>query len=168
MKFIYVALVMVLTLSGVQAQQRQSINQEIQALKRQVIALNRDLYILEEDLLFPTNTQVAVYLSMDIGKFFELDAIELKVDGQTVTHYLYTEKQIASLKKGGVQRLYLGNVSQGDHQVTAIIRGIGPNQREYKLGASDTFTKDKKALSVELTIRDSLEKEQPIVEMVRH
>jgi len=167
MKFTVAALIFSLLFGAAHAQERQSINKEIQALKRQVISLNRDLYILEEDLLFPTNTQVAVYVSMDIGKYFELDAIELTIDDDNVTHYLYTQKQIAALEKGGVQRLYLGNVSQGEHQITAILRGTGPNKREYKLGATQTFKKDKKSLSVELKIGDSVAKEQPTFELIR-
>jgi len=167
MKLIYVALLCSLFVGSVQAQKGQSINKEIQALKRQVIALNRDLFILEEDLLFPTNTQIAVYVSMDIGHFFELDGIELMVDGVNVTHYLYTQKQVLSLKKGGIQRLYLGNVSQGKHEITAILRGVGPNKRDYKIGTTGNFNKDKKALSIELKISDSLNKEQPVFELVK-
>jgi hypothetical protein len=42
-----------------------------------VIDLNRDLFVLEEELLFPANTQVAVFVSMDVGDFFALDSISL-------------------------------------------------------------------------------------------
>jgi len=167
MKIIIAALLLTVLCGSAYAEQRQSINKEIQSLKRQVISLNRDLFILEEDLLFPTNTQVAVYVSMDIGKFFELDAIELTIDDDNVTHYLYTEKQISALKKGGVQRLYLGNVSQGNHEITAVLRGTGPNARAFKVATTQQFDKDKKALSVELKIGDSLNKEQPTFDLVR-
>jgi len=167
MKLILIAVLCLLCAGHVEAQTSPSINKEIQALKRQVIALNRDLFILEEDLLFPTNTQIAVYVSMDIGHFFELDSIELLVDGVNVTHYLYTQKQISSLKKGGIQRLHMGNVSQGKHEVTAILRGVGPNKRDYKIGTTGNFNKDKKALSIELKISDSINKEQPTFELVK-
>ena len=72
--------------------------------------LNRDLMLLEEDLLFPASTQLAVYVSLDVGHYFALDSVKLTIDGQMVSSYLYTPKQISALARGGVQRLYLGNL----------------------------------------------------------
>lgn len=142
------------------AEQELSIKDEIAALKKQVIALNRDLFILEEDLLYPASTQVAVYLAMDVGQYFQLDSIELKIDGNSTTHYLYTEKQLNALYKGGVQRLYLGNVSQGEHEITAFFIGTGPNKREYKRATTAKFIKTQDAKAIELKIVDSTGKEQ--------
>ncbi len=70
--------------------------------------LNRDLFILEEELLFPANTQVAVFVSLDVGEFFALDALELKLDGKQVSSYLYTEREVEALHRGGVsQNIYI-------------------------------------------------------------
>ena len=134
---------------------------QIESLKKALIELNRDLFILEEDLLFPSSTQVAVYLSVDVGTYFSLDAVELKIDNDTVTHYLYTEKQINALHRGGVQRLYMGNVSQGTHELTAFFIGYGPENREYKRAVTLTFEKEDDAQAVELKIIDSSAKHQP-------
>jgi len=138
-----------------------SINQQVQDLKQQVIQLNRDLFILEEELLFPANTQVAVFLSMNIGEFFQLDAVKLTLDNQVVTHYLYTEKQIDALQRGGVQRLYLGNVKSGAHELVAVYTGRGPNGRDYRRGATLQFDKNSQAKKIELKIVDSTATEQP-------
>lgn len=62
-----------------------------------------------------------MYLSLDVGVYFQLDAVELVIDDETATHYLYTERQVNALKRGGVQRLYMGNVNQGAHQLTAFL-----------------------------------------------
>ena len=35
---------------------------------------------LEEKLLFPSDTQVAVFVSMDVGKLFELESVQIKLD----------------------------------------------------------------------------------------
>ena len=90
-----------------------ALDEEIQGLKKDVVDLNRDLFVLEEELLFPANTQVAVFLSMDVGEFFALDSVELHVDDKQVTNYLYTPREAEALLKGGVQRLYLGNLRPG-------------------------------------------------------
>ncbi len=73
-----------------------SIDGEVQDLKDAVLDLNRELFMLEEELLYPANTQIAVFLSMDIGEFFALDSVQLKVDGKEVTSYLYTERRGAA------------------------------------------------------------------------
>lgn len=139
----------------------QSLNQQVQDLKQQVIKLNRDLFILEEELLFPANTQVAVFLSMNIGEFFKLDAVKLKLDNKVVTNYLYTDKQIDALQRGGVQRLYLGNVKSGAHELIAVYTGRGPNGRDYRRGATLQFDKSSQAKKIELKIVDSTATEQP-------
>ena len=139
----------------------QSLNQQVQDLKQQVISLNRDLFILEEELLFPANTQVAVFLSMNVGKFFQLDAVTLKLDDKTVTNYLYTDKQVDALHRGGVQRLFLGNLKSGQHELVAVFTGRGPQGRDYRRGATLVFEKTSQAKKIELKIMDSTATEQP-------
>ena len=87
-----------------------SLDAEIEALKKEVLSLNRDLFILEEDLLFPPNTQFSVFLSMDAGALFSLDSVQLKINDKNIANHLYTERELAALKRGGVQRLYIGNL----------------------------------------------------------
>jgi hypothetical protein len=98
-------------------------DEELRALKQELVALNRDLFLLEEELLFPASTQVAVYLSMDVGKYFALDAVELSINGQRVAKYLYTEREVDALHRGGVHRLYLGNLKTGQHELVAVLTG---------------------------------------------
>jgi len=83
----------------------QGLDRKVQGLKQEVLELNRDLFVLEEELLFPASTQIAVFLSMDVGKFFQLDSVQLKLDNKVVTNYLYTERENAALLRAGVQRL---------------------------------------------------------------
>jgi hypothetical protein len=134
---------------------------DLEAVKQDLIALKRDLVILEEDLLFPASSQVAVFLSMDVGEFFQLDAVTVKLDDDEVTHHLYTERQVDALQRGGVQRLYLGNVQQGKHRVTAFFTGRGPSERDYRRAATVEFEKSFEPAFIELAIRDSEGKYQP-------
>jgi hypothetical protein len=133
----------------------------IQEIKSEVIKLNRDLLVLEEELLFPANTQVALFLSMDVGKMFELDSVQVKIDDKLVASYLYTPAEVQALHRGGVQRLYVGNLRAGTHELVAFFTGRGPHTRDYKRGATIKFDKDTQAKYAELRIRDSSAKLQP-------
>jgi hypothetical protein len=141
------------------------LDEQVQGLKKDVVDLNRDLFILEEELLFPANTQVAVFLAVDVGDFFALDSVQLKIDNKEVINYLYTPREVEALLKGGVQRLYLGNLKVGQHELTAFFNGKGPNDRPYKRGASIKFEKGIGAKYLELRINDRQRKLQPEFEI---
>ncbi len=144
-----------------QAGEAKTLDQEVQGLKKDVIDLNKDLFVLEEELLFPANTQVAVYVSMDVGAFFALDSVTLKIDNKEVKNYLYTAREDDALLKGGVQQLYLGNLKVGKHELVAFFTGKGPAERDYKRGASINFDKGVGAKYLELKITDRVPKHQP-------
>src|SRR5579864_3646938 len=141
------------------------LDQEVQSLKKDVVDLNRDLFVLEEELLFPANTQVAVFLSMDVGDFFALDSVTLKIDQKEVANYLYTPREVEALLKGGVHRLYLGNLKVGKHELVAFFSGKGPNDRDYKRGATLKFEKGIGAKYLELKINDRQRRQQPEFEI---
>jgi nucleoid-associated protein YgaU len=138
-----------------------TLDQEVQGMKKDVIDLNKDLFVLQEELLFPANTQVAVYVSMDVGAFFALDSVTLKIDNKEVKNYLYTAREAEALLKGGVQELYLGNLKVGKHELVAFFTGKGPVERDYKRGATITFDKGVGAKYLELKITDRVTKHQP-------
>ena len=138
-----------------------SLDEEVQDLKKEVLDLNRDLFLLEEELLFPANSQVAFFISMDVGEYFELDSINLKIDGKEVANYLYTEREVGALVRGGVHRLHMANLKTGDHELIAVFTGAGPHTRDYRRGATMTFNKGIGAKYMELEITDRVKKQQP-------
>ena len=138
-----------------------TLDQEVQGMKKDVIDLNKDLFVLQEELLFPANTQVAVYVSMDVGAFFALDSVTLKIDNKEVKNYLYTAREAEALLKGGVQEIYLGNLKVGKHELVAFFTGKGPVERDYKRGATLSFDKGVGAKYLELKITDRVTKHQP-------
>jgi hypothetical protein len=138
-----------------------TLDQEVQGLKKDVIDLNKDLFVLEEELLFPANTQVALYVSMDVGSFFALDSVTVKIDNKEVKNYLYTAREADALLKGGVQQIYLGNLKVGKHELVAFFTGKGPMERDYKRGATINFDKGVGAKYLELKITDRVTKHQP-------
>jgi hypothetical protein len=141
------------------------LDQDIQGLKKDVVDLNRDLFVLEEELLFPANTQVAVFLSLDVGDLFLLDTVTLKIDQKEVANYLYTPREVEALGRGGVQRLYLGNLKAGPHELVAFFSGQGPHERDYRRGATVRFEKGIGAKYLELKINDRQRRQQPEFEI---
>jgi hypothetical protein len=147
--------------AAVAASELQTLDQETQLLKSAVLDLNRELFVLEEELLYPANTQVAVFVSMDVGEYFGLDSIEISLDGKNVSNYLYTEREVDALHRGGVHKLFIGNLKVGEHELIAIFTGKGPHQRDYRRGAELIFAKNIGAKYVELTISDRERNLQP-------
>lgn len=137
------------------------ISRNIQSLKNEVLELNRDLFILEEDLLFSANTQVSVFLSLDADDLFILDSVQLKLDDKIVSNYLYTDREVKALKQGGIQKLYIGNLTSGEHELTAFFIGKGPSKRNFKRATSKVIDKADSAKYVELKIIGDSSKEQP-------
>lgn len=142
-----------------------SLDEDVQSLKKEVLDLNRDLFLLEEELLFPANSQVAFFISMDVGEYFDLDSVNLKIDGKDVTNYLYTEREVGALLRGGVHRVHMENLKVGDHELVAVFTGAGPQARDYRRGATMNFEKGIGAKYVELKITDRVTKQQPEFEI---
>jgi uncharacterized membrane protein len=142
-------------------QEFRSLDQDVQTLKKEVLDLNRDLFLLEEELLFPANSQVAFFISMDVGEYFELDSVNIKIDGKEVANYLYTAREADALIRGGVHRVHMANLKTGDHELVAIFTGKGPHVRDYRRGATMTFDKGIGAKYLELEITDRVKKQQP-------
>lgn len=130
----------------------ESLGGEIAALKTDVASLNHTLFELEEDILHPANTQVAVYLSFKARDYFVLDSVELSIDGHSAVSHLYTERERQALAQGGVQRLYLGNLSAGDHALNAVFNGQGANDHYYRKDAQFTIQKAAEKAQFELVL----------------
>ena len=138
-----------------------SLDDRVQQTKADVIRLNRDLLVLEEELLFPANTQVAVFVSMDVGLLFDLDSVQIKLDDKVVSTYLYTPLEVQALHRGGVQRVYLGDLRAGNHEIVAFFTGKGPHDRDYKRATTIKFDKTTEPKYIELQIKDLQQKLQP-------
>ena len=142
-----------------------SLDEDVQSLKKEVLDLNRDLFLLEEELLFPANSQVAFFISMDVGEYFALDSVNLKIDGKEVANYLYTQREVDALVRGGVHRVHMENLKVGEHELVAVFTGEGPQVRDYRRGATINIDKGIGAKYVELKITDKVSKQQPEFEI---
>jgi hypothetical protein len=123
-------------------QEMRSLDEQVQEIKSDVLGIAKDLSLLEERLLYPSNTQVAVFVSLATGESFRLDAVQVAIDGELVTHYIYSFKELEALQNGGVQRVYTGNVRTGSHELTVSVDGMLPSGKEFSSSRSFTFSKD--------------------------
>jgi hypothetical protein len=136
-------------------QEMRSLDEQVQEIKADVLGIARDLSLLEERLLYPSNTQVAVFVDLAAGETFRLDAVQLSIDGELVAHYIYSFKELEALQNGGVQRVYTGNVATGSHDMTVVVNGKLQSGREFSSSRSFTFSKDVEPKLLGLTLAAS-------------
>ena len=133
-------------------QQMRGLDEQVQEIKSDVLSIAEELNRLEERLLYPSGTQVAVFVALAAGDQMRLDAVRLQIDGQLVAHYIYSAKELEALRKGGVQRIYVGNVATGDHQLEVLVDGKAEGGADFSRTERFTFRKEVKPKLVELTL----------------
>lgn len=144
-KSIWTALLIVLLCAPVRAedasrQEIRSLDEQVQEIKSDVLAISAELNLLEEKLLYPSNTQVAVFVELADGEDFRLDAVQIAIDGRLVAHYIYSYKELEALQKGGVQRVYTGNVPTGEHRIAVAVSGKRSGE-DFSRSQTFPFTK---------------------------
>jgi hypothetical protein len=157
----FISLVLAAGQSVMASEDYRALDQETQLLKSAVLDLNQELNLLSEEMLYPASSQVAVFVSMDVGEFFALDGVELTLDGKNVSNHLYDGSEVNALHRGGVHKIYLGNLKDGEHELVAIFTGVGPHGRDYRRGAKLNFSKSNESKYVELVISDREQKLRP-------
>ena len=133
-------------------QQMRGLDEQVQEVKSDVLSISAELNQLEEKLLYPSGTQVAIFVALAKGDQMRLDAVRLEIDGQLVAHYIYSAKELEALRRGGVQRIYVGNVATGDHQLNVLVDGKLKAGMDFSRTQHFTFHKEVKPKLVELTM----------------
>ena len=143
-------------------EQIKGLDEQVQDIKQDVLGLTSELTLLEEKLLFPSNTQVSLFVSLSGASDFVLDSVQIKMDNQVVAQHLYTYKEIEALRAGGVQRIYTGNIKTGDHALVASFIGRTKSNNEYQRSADYTVTKAVGPKFVEIQITGSSASDQTV------
>lgn len=130
----------------------QGIDDQVQTLKKEVIQINHELSLLEEKLLFPSTTQLSVFVSLEAPQNFRLDSAELSIGNQVVAKYVYTFRELEALHKGGVQRLHTGNIPTGSHNLSVLLRGRDAGGDAFEQTGAATVKKDVDPKFVEMHI----------------
>jgi hypothetical protein len=133
-------------------QELRSLDGQVQEIKSDVLSIASELGNLEERLLYPSNTQVALFVAMDQGDDFRLDAVKVEIDGQLATHHIYSYKELEALQKGGVQRIYTGNFPTGDHQLNVTVMGKLKSGKDLSESDSFVFAKGVEPKAIGITL----------------
>lgn len=133
-------------------QQIRGLDEEVQEIKSDVLSIAQELSRLEEKLLYPSGTQIAVFVALDTGDPTRLDSMRVQVDGQLVAHHIYNAQELGALRKGGVQRIYVGNVTTGEHRLEVLVDGQLEGGEDFSRTESFTFRKEVKPKFVEVTL----------------
>jgi len=133
-------------------EQMKGLDEQVQEVKSDVLSIAAELNQLEEKLLYPSDTHFAIFVQLAKGDTLRLDSVDVRVDGQPAAHYIYSFKELEALQKGGVQRLYTGNVASGQHQLEVTVKGKRANGEEYSRSETVAFTKEIKPKLLGLTV----------------
>lgn len=134
-------------------EQIKGLDEQVQEIKKEVLAISANLNQLEEKLLYPSNTQVSIFVSMDKKSKAPPTAVKLTLDDNDVSHHIYSYKEIEALKIGGVQRIFTGNVKTGQHRLKVSI--INKQNVSKSETVSHQFEKGIKPRMVEIRLSDS-------------
>jgi hypothetical protein len=143
-------------------EQIKGLDEQVQDIKKDVLELTSELSRLEEKLLFPSNTQVSLFVSLAGDKSFELDSMQIKLDNEVVAQHIYTFKELEALKAGGVQRIYTGNIKTGDHALVASFIGRAKSGNDYQRSENFTVTKAVGPKFVEIQITGNSASDQKV------
>ena len=135
-------------------EQMKGLDEQVQEIKGDVLGIAAELYQLEEKLLYPSDTQVAVFISLAEDEEFCLDTVEIRIGGQPVANHLYTFQELEALRKGGVQRLYSGNINTGDHDLQVTLAGKSKGGSDFHKTENFTVSKDVGPKIVEITLAE--------------
>ncbi len=122
--------------------QMKGLDEQVQEVKSDVLGIAAELNQLEEKLLYPSDTHLAVFVSLAHGETLRLDAVEIQIDGRLATHYIYSFKELDALRKGGVQRIYSGNIATGGHEIEVSVSGKLANGKDFSQTGHFPFTKE--------------------------
>jgi len=129
-------------------------DEQVQDIKSDVLAISAELNQLEEKLLYPSNTEVTVFVSLSSDETFRLDSVEIQMDGKPVARHIYSFKELEALRKGGMQRIYTGNIRSGDHDLQVSVIGKTGGGTDFKKSEHFKVTKDVAPKIVELSLAD--------------
>lgn len=136
----------------VSREQIKGLDEQVQEIKSDVLAIAAELSQLEEKLLYPSNTQVAVFVSLSGGETFRLDSVEIRLGGKPVAHHLYSFKELEALQKGGVQRIYSGNIRTGEHDLQVSVIGQSAGGADFLKTENFKVNKDVGPKIVEISL----------------
>ena len=134
--------------------QMRSLDGQVQEIKSDVLDIASELQNLEERLLYPSGTQLSVFVAVEEDRPFRLDAVQIEIDGELATHHIYSFNELEALQKGGVQKAYTGNVVTGDHELTVTVIGKTDSGKDFSSSGTFAFAKGVKPKTLGITLAE--------------
>lgn len=132
---------------------------DLQALKMDLITLNKEITLIENELMFPS-AETSVVVSVEAGSGVKLVDINLMIDDKSAGYYYYSDVEFAALGKGGMHRLYSGNLTSGQHTIKAVITGYEPGGKDFQRTVTHTFSKGAQRKVIEIKASDNATRTQ--------
>jgi len=146
----------------VSKEQLKGLDEQVQEIKSDVLGIAAELNQLEEKLLYPSNTQVAVFVSLADDREFRLDSVDIQLDDKAVAHHIYSFKELEALRRGGVQRIHTGNIRTGEHDLQVTLAGKSAGGADFLKMGSFKFKKDVGPKIVEIMLAGPGSANEPI------
>jgi len=134
--------------------QGKSLDEQVHGIKSEVLSIAKELDKLEERLLYPSHTQIAVFVSMRKNQTFSLDSVDIELDGKNIAYHIYTSRELNALTDGGVQNIFTGNAAIGMHEFKVTMRGKSSAGEDIRLVKSFSFEKTAEAVIAELLLSE--------------
>ena len=139
-------------LTEISKDQIKELDTQIQDIKYEALEISTGIARLEEKINFPANTQISIFLSVANGEQFYLEKVELKIDGKEIISYVYTPIELEALQRGGVQRIYTGNILAGEHALEVSSVGQSTSKKGYRQNVTHKFLKMDSTELIEITL----------------
>ena len=139
---------------GLSGDNMKSLDGQVQEIKSDVLDIASELQNLEERLLYPSGTQVSIFVAVEEDRPFRLDAVKIEINGELATHHIYSFNELEALQKGGVQRVYTGNVTTGDHELLVTVLGKTDGGNDFEHSNTFAFSKGVKPKTLGITLAE--------------
>ncbi len=139
---------------GLTSDNMKSLDGQVQEIKSDVLDIASELQNLEERLLYPSGTQLSIFVAVEQARPFRLDAVKIDIDGELATHHIYSFNELEALQKGGVQRAFTGNVTTGDHDIQITVMGKTDGGKDFTRSQSFSFSKGVKPKTLGITLAE--------------
>lgn len=133
-------------------EQLRELDRDTQIIKERTLDLEHALYLLETDQQMHPLSETRLFFQVPTRNFYRVEKLQLLLDGKSLVDINYLDTEAAALHKQGADRVFHGNISPGEHELTAIVSG--------------QFEADDKTLRHDMTASFSLDKTRGLTHLL--
>lgn len=141
-KKILFGLLVITSVSHVLANEKEQQAIVDQKIKLETLQVVKDATQLIEDVGYPEKSRVKIYVTHGAGKYFGLQKVTIVVDGADRAEFNYNDLQLKALLRGAANRVYMGELSEGFHELVVVFEG--KDRKGNIIKKAETWLFDKK------------------------